>query len=70
MNSSVSTMTARIPNTFGMPASGHALIGGSACAPALRGADAAARQRWVDGDITAAAKANFPGTPAWRPPSC
>ncbi|GAB2884539.1 hypothetical protein [Nocardioides pacificus] len=87
MSSYARTTTVLIPNTFGMPASGRALHGAGACAPALRGADEAAahvsgawvgidaattviRERQLDASAKATANGHFPGTPAWRPPSC
>lgn len=86
MSSFARTATVLIPNTFGMPASGRTFIGAGACAPANGGANAAARvpgawtdidaattairERQLDATAKAAAEGHFPGTPAWRPPSC
>lgn len=67
MNSITTSMTAQAPSRFGMPIDGSAF--GKQCA--TTGAAALAtvvRYRHVTGD--ASLEGDFPGTSAWRPPSC
>ncbi len=78
MNSTMTTTTTQIASTFGMPISGHAsgstlgrTVVGAAdkCAlatPVVRDRKFAAGT----GSIVSPAQAYFPGTSAWRPPSC
>ena len=72
MTSTTTLMTAQIPSYVGMPASGHALgsdarIAGSAAAfvaPTCVVRD----RKAVTG--TGLVQGYFPGTSAWRPPTC
>ena len=75
MSKTMTTMTAQIPSSFGMPTSGHATgstlgrIAGSVEACAL--ATAVVRDRKaVAGIGTGLVQGYFPGTTAWRPPTC
>lgn len=80
MNSTKLWMTATAPSCFGMPISGHA-FGASVPATDSRIATTsvvrdrvAATQGGVKGDMGTAhavlGQAYFPGTSAWRPPTC
>ena len=67
------TMTAQIPSRFGMPAYGHALRR-ARCSPSRPcrrrpGVDVRP-QAAIVGDMGLATKGDFPGTTAWRPPTC
>jgi hypothetical protein len=64
------TMTAQSPS-FGVPAYGHASVERIGV-PSSTGVQVStcARIRLVGGMGLAAAKDTFPGTSAWRPPSC
>ena len=71
MNSMIPTMTATKPS-FGMPAcdvasATHAYLG-TGSAMRLRDLGGIAAGRSVV--TVAAAQGAFPGTPAWRPPTC
>jgi hypothetical protein len=75
VNSTKLWMTANSPSCFGMPISGHA-FGASVPATDSRIATtfvvrdrAAATQGAVKGGM-GLAQAYFPGTSAWRPPTC
>ena len=75
MNSTKLWMTAQTPSCFGMPISGHA-FGASVSATDSRFVTttvvrdrAAATQGAVKGGM-GLAQAYFPGTSAWRPPTC
>ena len=75
MSNTMTTMTAQIPSSIGMPASGHAFgstlgrIAGSvdACASV---APVARDRKAVAGTSTGLVQGYFPGTTAWRPPTC
>jgi hypothetical protein len=73
MNSNITrTMTAQSPSAFGMPAYGQTSVERVAV-PALAGAQVwtCARIRHIDGTgLVMATKGDFPGTRAWRPPTC
>jgi hypothetical protein len=79
VNSTQLWMTAQTPSAFGMPISGHAsrVITGAtdACAAAAttlvvrERAAIVATQGAVKGDM-GLAQSYFPGTSAWRPPTC
>jgi hypothetical protein len=63
------TMTAQRP-TFGMPTYGPSFAARSAVpAPAFASVSTCVRVRHI-GDMALAAKGDFPGNPAWRPPTC
>ncbi|GAB6984032.1 hypothetical protein [Nocardioides pyridinolyticus] len=79
MNSTKLWMTAQTPSAFGMPISGHTFgvitPATDACAAAAttlvvreRAAIAAVKSA-VKGDM-GLAQSYFPGTSAWRPPTC
>ncbi|MBA2953853.1 hypothetical protein GON03_05940 [Nocardioides sp. MAH-18] len=74
MNSTKLWMTAQTPSCFGMPISGHA-FGASVPASSRLATTtvvrdrAAATQGAVKGGM-GLAQAYFPGTSAWRPPTC
>ena len=82
MSSTMTKTAARIPSTFAMPTTGSAFIAGQGCpvvATVVGAADARAlatpvvRDRKLaaaTGSIVSQAQAYFPGTSAWRPPSC
>ena len=70
MMNKIPTMTALSP-AFGVSAYGHSsVVRGATCAPV------AAAQVWtcarisLIGDMGLATKGDFPGTSAWRPPTC
>ena len=65
MNSNKLWMTVQTPSCFGMPISGHAF--GAITTDVVR--DRAATQGAVKGGM-GLAQAYFPGTSAWRPPTC
>ncbi|HYF71240.1 MAG TPA: hypothetical protein VD864_00385 [Nocardioides sp.] len=79
MNSTKTWMTAQTPSPFGMPISGHAFgmtrRAADSCAAA---ATVVVRDRKAGiGSTTGAVKTDlglaqsyFPGTSAWRPPTC
>jgi len=75
VNSTVTQMTAQIPSIFGMPTSAHAAgstfgrIAGSATAPAVATSVVCDRKD-VAGIGTGLVQGYFPGTTAWRPPTC
>jgi hypothetical protein len=79
MNSTKLWMTAQTPSTFGMPVSGHSfgvttsVTDGCTAAATLvardREALIAGTTGAVKGDM-GLAQSYFPGTSAWRPPSC
>jgi len=67
-----SAMTALSPSAFGVPAYGQTSVERIAV-PALAGAQVStcARVRHIgDMGLVTTAKGDFPGTSAWRPPSC
>jgi len=85
MSSTMTKTAARIPSTFGMSISGSASVAGLGCpkvhtivatvgavdaralaTPVVRDRKLAA----ATGSIVSQAQAYFPGTSAWRPPSC
>jgi hypothetical protein len=79
VNSTLLWMTAQAPSAFGMPISGHT-IGATTratdvCTAAAtlvvrdREATIAGRKGAVKGDM-GLAQSYFPGTTAWRPPTC
>jgi hypothetical protein len=69
VNSINTQMTAQTPTRFGMPISGSAYATARGAAQGTTGAVAlAVRDRHVAG--AALVKGAFPGTPAWRPPTC
>jgi hypothetical protein len=76
MNSTKLRMTAQTPSSFGMPISGHA-FGVAAVATDVCTATRIVRERATvaagtgatDGDA-GLAQSYFPGTSAWRPPTC
>ena len=85
MISTMTKTAARIPSTFAMPISGSASVAGLGCpqgqtiVATVGAADARAlatpvvRDRkfaGATGSIVSQAQAYFPGTSAWRPPSC
>ena len=82
MISTMTTTTAQTPSTFGMPISGSAsgsILGRSIVGAFVSAADKCAlatpvvRDRQFaagTGSIVSPAQAYFPGTSAWRPPSC
>ena len=77
VNSTKLWMTAQTPSTFGMPISGHtfgvATVATDVCTAARlvreRAATVAAVTGATDGDA-GLAQSYFPGTSAWRPPTC
>ena len=72
MNSITITMTAQTPSCFGMPIDGSAsgITGGTTAAWAGVGTVATdVRDRHVAG-VQSLAMGTFPGTSAWRPPTC
>ena len=76
MNSIKLAMTAQTPSAFGMPISGHAF--GMSATTAVCTDIRAARERAVAVVATKVAtdeglglaESYFPGTSAWRPPTC
>ena len=76
MNSTKLWMTAQTPSAFGMPISGHAFGATTDVCPAA--ATVAVRERaGIVAATTGATEADlglaqsyFPGTSAWRPPTC
>lgn len=69
MITNIHTMTAQSPS-FGMPAYGPALGAFIAVpASAVASVSTCARVR-LNGDMGGATTGDFPGTRAWRPPSC
>jgi hypothetical protein len=75
MIKTMTTMTAQIPSSFGMPTSGHAT--GSTLGRFVGSADACAiaapvvrERKAVAGIGTGLVQGYFPGTTAWRPPTC
>jgi hypothetical protein len=75
MNSTKLWMTAQTPSTFGMPISGHSfgVTTGATDACAAAATTLVVRERAaiaaVKGDM-GLAQSYFPGTSAWRPPTC
>ena len=79
MNSTQLWMTAQTPSTFGMPISGHSFgvttratdVCAAASTPVVvrERAVIAATKGAVKGDM-GLAQSTFPGTSAWRPPTC
>ena len=78
MNSTKLWMTAQTPSRFVMPISGHAfgatVRGVDACTTATlvvreRGTDIAGTKGAFKADM-GLAQSYFPGTSAWRPPTC
>ena len=76
MNSINLWMTAQTPSTFGMPISGHAFgTSTDVCTAATtvvvreRAGILAAPKSATKGDL-GLAQSYFPGTSAWRPPTC
>ncbi len=76
MNSTITRTTVQTPSPIGMPTCGHAFrvttdVRTAATALAVRERDAivAAAQGATKGDM-GLAPSYFPGTSAWRPPSC
>jgi hypothetical protein len=76
MNSIKLRMTAQNPSTFGMPVSGHAFGVSVRATDACTTATSVARDAAIAGTRGAIkadmglAQPYFPGTSAWRPPSC
>ena len=75
MIKTMTTMTAQIPSSFGMPTSGHAT--GSTLGRFVGSVDACAiaapvvrDRKAVAGIGTGLVQGYFPGTTAWRPPTC
>ena len=70
MINNIPTMTAQSP-AFGMSAYGHSSVVRGAIVAAVAGAQVStcARIRLI-GDMGLATKGDFPGTSAWRPPTC
>jgi hypothetical protein len=63
------SMTAQRP-TFGMPTYGPSFAARTAVpAPAFASVSTCVRVRHIDG-MGLAAKGDFTGNPAWRPPTC
>ena len=75
MIKTMTTMTAQIPSSFGMPTSGHATgstlgrITGSAAGYAVATSVVCDRKA-AAGIGTGLVQGYFPGTTAWRPPTC
>jgi len=76
MNSTKTWMTAQTPSAFGMPVSGH-VLGATTTATDVCTAAATRVVRERTAAIAGAAKGDmdlvqsyFPGTTAWRPPTC
>ena len=80
MNSTKTWMTAQTPSAFGMPISGHAFaVTTDVCTAAttvvvreragIAPATAATSNGATDG-VLGLAQSYFPGTSAWRPPTC
>ncbi len=70
MINNIPTMTALSP-AFGVSAYGHSsVVRGASCAPvATASVSTCARIRLI-GDMGLTTKDDFPGTSAWRPPTC
>jgi hypothetical protein len=75
MIKTMTTMTAQIPSSFGMPTSGHAT--GSTLSRTAGSVEACAfaapvvrDRKAVAGIGTGLVRGYFPGTTAWRPPTC
>ena len=70
MINNIPTMTALSP-AFGVSAYGHSsVVRGASCAPvAAAQVSTCARIRLI-GDMGLTTKDDFPGTNAWRPPTC
>lgn len=75
MFKTMTTMTAQIPSSFGMPTSGHAT--GSTLGRLVASVDVCAiaapvvrERKAVAGIGTGLVQGYFPGTTAWRPPTC
>jgi hypothetical protein len=72
MDINITRMTAQSPSAFAVPAYGQTSVE-HAAVPALTGAQVStcARIRRIGGmGLVTATKGDFPGTTAWRPPSC
>lgn len=76
MNSTKLWMTAQTPSAFGMPISGHAFgvttdvrTAAATVVVRERAGIVAATKGATDGDL-GLAQFYFPGTSAWRPPTC
>lgn len=78
MNSIKSWKTAQIPSTFGMPISGHTFgvttratdLCTAAATPVVRDREAVIGSSTGTAENTGLTQSYFPGTPAWRPPTC
>jgi hypothetical protein len=68
MNSTKLWMTDLTPSCFGMPISGHAF--GTAATSVVRERIGATVTTGAVKQGLAATQSDFPGTTAWRPPSC
>jgi len=78
VNSTKLWMTAQNPSTFGMPISGHAFgvstrvtdVCTAAATLIVRDREAGIGNTAGTAEDAALAQSYFPGTPAWRPPTC
>jgi hypothetical protein len=73
MNSFTNPKTAQVPSASGMPAAsfahGMAIGTTSICATGVGTSVVRDRQAVIGADL-GLAQGYFPGTPAWRPPTC
>jgi len=73
MNSTKTQMAVQILIPFGMPASGHAFVTTQGICGTPVATTSVLRDRKAALVITGVvgyAQGTFPGTPAWRPPTC
>jgi hypothetical protein len=73
MNSFTNSKTAQVPSPFGMPACAHAQWasnGATTVIPTGVGTSVVRDRQAVIGADLGLAQGYFPGTPAWRPPTC
>ena len=62
-------MTAQVPSAFGAPISGIALGTATPCAPVVTTSVVRDRKATTGADM-GLTQGYFPGTSAWRPPTC